>query len=128
MSSLLVVTSRAEDVSELNEILRETSWLLTDVSSLDDAIVKLKAVALPIIFYDRDAAGVCWQETIERLIAARQGACVVLISNVADQYLWEEVVQHGGFDLLSRPFRKDQVLSALAFAHAHLRAPWPRVC
>jgi len=128
MSSLLIVTSRAEDVSELNEILRGTSWLLTDVSSLDDAVAKLQAAALPIIFYDRGAAGVCWQETIERLIAARKGSCVVLISNVADQYLWEEVVQHGGFDLLPRPFRKDQVLSALAFAHAHLRAPWPSVC
>jgi len=128
MNSLLIVTSRAEDVSELNEILRETSWLVTEVSSLDDAAAKLKAAALPIIFYDRDAAGVCWQETIERLIAARKGACVVLVSNVADQYLWEEVVQRGGFDLLPRPFRKDQVLSTLAFAHAHLRAPWPSVC
>jgi FixJ family two-component response regulator len=63
---------------------------------------------------------------MRRLIKTRRGACVVLLSSVADQYLWDEVVHQGGFDLLTRPFRKEQVLSTLMFAYAHCRTPWPK--
>jgi FixJ family two-component response regulator len=126
MSSLLLFSSRAQDSSELKEVLRGTPWELTAaVSRLEDAAALLAAAPVPILLFDRDAAGACWQDTMKQLIEARKNACVVLLSGVSDQYLWEEVVQHGGFDLLTRPFRKEQVLSALLFANAHVRAPWP---
>jgi hypothetical protein len=78
MSSALIVISRAEDVSELSEVLPEMSWQLTDVSNLDDASAKLNAPALPAIFYDRDAAGDC---SAQGRISARRGrACVEELS------------------------------------------------
>jgi FixJ family two-component response regulator len=127
MSSLLLFSSRAEDSTELKEVLRGTPWELTAaVSRVEDAAALLAATPVPILLFDRDANGACWQDTMKRLIEARKNACVVLLSSVSDQYLWEEVVQQGGFDLLTRPFRKEQVLSALLFASAHVRSPWPK--
>lgn len=131
MNSLLLFSSRAEDSSELKEVLRGTPWELTAVARLEDAVALLTAASVPILLLDRDAPGACgqdacWQDTMKRLIEARKNACVVLLSSVSDQYLWEEVVQQGGFDLLTRPFRKEQVLAALLFANAHVRAPWPK--
>lgn len=123
--TLLIVTSRAEDMPELLGLLRETPWELTSVPQ-EEAAAALKAAPVPILLFDRDLAGPSWRETIKRLIHSRRNACIVLLSNVADQYLWEEVVQQGGFDLLTRPFRKEQVLSALVFAYAHCRTPWPK--
>jgi DNA-binding NtrC family response regulator len=123
---VLIVTSRAEDVAELNSILEGTPWELTNASRGEDVGAALKAASVPILLFDRDTASESWQKTMRDLIKLRRGACVVLLSNVADQYLWEEVVQHGGFELLSRPFRKELVLSTLVFAYAHCRAPWPK--
>jgi FixJ family two-component response regulator len=123
---LLIVTSRPEDVEELALLLEETPWDLTDASQREDPAVGLKGATVPILLFDRDTAGACWQVTLRRLVKARRGACVVLLSNVSDQYLWDEVVQHGGFDLLARPFRKEQVLSTLMFAHGHCKTPWPK--
>jgi DNA-binding NtrC family response regulator len=123
---LLLVTSRPEDVKELASILEETPWELSNASHLEDPSAALKCAAVPIVLFDRDRAGACWQVTMRRLVKSRRGACVVLLSNVSDQYLWDEVVQHGGFDLLARPFRKEQVLSTLMFAYAHCRTPWPK--
>jgi len=123
---VLIVTSRAEDVAELSSILEGTPWELTDASHAEDAAAALKVASAPILLFDRDAAGPSWQKTMRELIKSRRSACVVLLSSVADQYLWEEVVQHGGFDLLSRPFRKETVLSTLVFAYAHCRTPWPK--
>jgi FixJ family two-component response regulator len=123
---VLIVTSRAMDVDELASILHDTAWELTDASHVEDPSTALKAAAVPILLIDRDAASESWQATLRRLIKSRRGACVVLLSSVADQYLWDEVVHQGGFDLLTRPFRKEQVLSTLMFAYAHCRTPWPK--
>src|SRR5271170_1272363 len=97
--SLFIVTSRAEDVHELNELLHGAPWELSDVLDLAGAEQALKAAAVPILLFDRDTTDTCWQATMKRLIKIRRNACVVLISNVSDQYLWDEMVQQGGFDL-----------------------------
>jgi FixJ family two-component response regulator len=123
---VLIVTSHAEDVEELTSILTETPWDLTDASHLQDPSTALKGAAVPILLFDRDTPGESWQVAMKRMIKSRRGACVVLLSSVADQYLWDEVVHQGGFDLLTRPFRKEQVLSTLMFAYAHCRTPWPK--
>ncbi len=122
---LLMITSRAEDVKDLQALLLETPWELTAISSPDEAAAALKEAPVPILLFDRDTEGASWQTTMKRLIHSRS-ACIVLVSNVSDQYLWNEVVQQGGFDLLTRPFRREQVLSTLMFAYAHCRAPWPK--
>jgi FixJ family two-component response regulator len=123
---LIIVTSRAEDVADLKAILHDTPWELAGIPRIEDAAIALKEASAPILLFDRDTAGACWQDTMKRLIKSRRSACVILLSSVADQYLWDEVVQQGGFDVLARPFRKEQVLSALVFAYAHCRAPWPK--
>jgi FixJ family two-component response regulator len=123
---LLMVTSRAEDVEELKSLFRETPWELNDVSNVEQAVAALKAAPVPILLFDRDLDSEHWQATMKRFIHSRRGACLVLVSSVADQYLWDEVVQHGGFDLITRPFRREQVLSTLMFAYAHCRTPWPK--
>jgi FixJ family two-component response regulator len=122
---LLIVTSRQSDIEELAELLRDTSWQVERVL-LPAAPDALKTADVPIMLFDRDAAGPDWRARMKRLVTSRRNACVVLLSSVTDQYLWEEVVHHGGFDLLTRPFRKEQVLSTLVFAFAHCRAPWPK--
>jgi FixJ family two-component response regulator len=125
--SVSIITSRAEDIRELNDFLHGTPWELIDVSDLEGAAVALKTTAVPILLFDRDTAGSCWQTTMKGLIRKRRGTCVILLSNVTDQYLWDEMVQQGGFDLLTRPFKKEQVLSTLVFAYAHCRVPWPKI-
>ena len=123
---LLILTSREEDLGELNELLVDSAWELARVPQLEDAAAALKSTAVPVLIFDRDAAGAAWKETVKRLVKSRRHACIVLLSNVSDQYLWDEVVQQGGFDLLTRPFRREQVLSTLLFAYAHCRTPWPK--
>jgi FixJ family two-component response regulator len=124
--SLLMITSRPEDEAELKELLHGTPWELEALPQIEYAAAALKAAEVPLLLFDGATAGPQWREKMKALATSRRNACVILLSNVSDQYLWEEVVQHGGFDLLTRPFRKEQVLSTLLFAYAHCRTPWPK--
>jgi DNA-binding NtrC family response regulator len=124
--SVLMITSRPEDEAELKQLLQDTPWELEALLRIEDAAAALKSAAVPLVLFDGDTADAQWREEMKALVKSKRNACVILLSNVSDPYLWEEVVRHGGFDLLTRPFRKEQVLSTLLFAYAHCRTPWPK--
>lgn len=69
-----------------------------------------------VILCDRDQPGRPWREVLDSLVAGFPGSCVLLVSPVNDDYLWREVVQHGGYDVLTRPLREQAVLHAIQAA------------
>ena len=73
-----------------------------------DMVKLARQVDAPVILYDRDLPGVEWQKGIPRLVSASNTPCLILLSDVSDPYLWDELVQHGGFDLLTRPFQREK--------------------
>jgi hypothetical protein len=79
----------------------------------------------PVILVDRYFRGVDWRFTVSSLVNLEADSCLILLSDVSDQYLWNEVVQHGGFDVLARPFEHSAVLRTLAFAQKHREGVWP---
>jgi hypothetical protein len=46
---------------------------------------------------------------MDRLAAGSPESCIFLVSPVKDDYLWCDVLSHGGFDVLIRPFRSEIV-------------------
>lgn len=122
---VLLVSARAEDRRNLQAILKGTPWDMVEVGDRAGAVEALQRSAFPIVLYDRDLAGGAWQDGLQMLLAACGRACVILLSSVADEYLWNEVVQGGGFDVLTRPFRKEQVVATLDFAYTHWKTRWP---
>jgi AmiR/NasT family two-component response regulator len=123
---VLMITSRPEDEAELKELLHNSPGELETLPRIEDPAAALRAAAVPLVLFDGSTADTQWREEMKALIQSRRNACVILLTNVSDQYLWEEVVQQGGFDLLTRPFRKEQVFSTLLFAYTHFRTPWPK--
>ncbi len=123
----LLVSAQDADRRAFDAILSGTQWALIAVPDLANAIAELSRAVFPIVLYDRDLSGGPWQRTVKELSAAQAGTCIILLSSVSDQYLWDEVVQHGGFDVLARPFEKQQVLSTIDFAYTHWRTAWPAV-
>jgi FixJ family two-component response regulator len=53
------------------------------------------------------------------LATASGGACVLLISTVADDNLWNEVVLNGGYDVLRKPLREADLLRAVKLAWSY---------
>ena len=119
-------TTRQDDAANLSAILEGTPWALNEAAIRAEAVRIVRETSVPIVLCDRDVGAGPWQETMAALIAARRGACVILLSIVADQYLWDEVIRLGGFDVLTRPFQKEQVLAMLMFAYTHWKTSWPK--
>lgn len=113
-----LVTSDA-DRRVLAGICARSGWPLVIAETPEearDARDKLKA---PVILCDRDLPGKGWRQTVEVLASSPHRACVILVSGVVDTYLWDEVVRTGGYDVLPKPLREDEVVRAVRLAWSY---------
>jgi hypothetical protein len=69
-----------------------------------------------VILCDRHQPGYPWREVMDRLAVSSPRSCMLLVSPVNYDYLWSDVLQHGGYDILIRPLREGAVLHAVAAA------------
>jgi CheY-like chemotaxis protein len=66
-----------------------------------------------ILLCDRNLPGADWREVVQTAASAPQLVYSILLSKVADDYLWNEVIRRGGYDLLVTPLREEDVLRAV---------------
>jgi FixJ family two-component response regulator len=85
----------------------------------DQARAALDQLKAPVILYDRDLAGGDWREVVQALASSPHRTCVILISRVVDDYLWNEVAQKGGYDVLLKPLREEDVVRAVRLAWSY---------
>ena len=100
-------------------ICSRNRWNLLFVGTREEARRVLDKVKAPVILCDRDLPGDGWRETVEDLASSSHRACIILVSGVVDTYLWNEVVLTGGFDVLSKPLREDEVVRAVRLAWSY---------
>jgi FixJ family two-component response regulator len=118
-------SDRYHDCLTLQALLQGTQWMPIQAANWSDMFKLARQVHAPVILYDRDLPGLEWQKGIPRLVGASSTPCLILLSDVSDPYLWDELVLHGGFDVLARPFHREGVLAMLDFAHTHWKTRWP---
>jgi hypothetical protein len=68
-----------------------------------------------------------WQTSIPSFLDPPATRSLILLSDMSDPYLLAELVQYGGFDVLSRPFEREEVLGTLAFAYKTLAGRLARI-
>jgi FixJ family two-component response regulator len=73
----------------------------------------------PIIIWDRDLPGEDWRDVVHLLATLPHRPCVLLLSRVVDDYLWNEVVRFGGYDVLSKPLKEAEVLRVVRLAWSY---------
>ena len=120
---VILANGNRDDRSSLEGVLAGTPWVVVEADPPEIEHV-VREAAVPIVICDRDRSD-CWRTMIRALIKARRDVCVIVLTNDADAQLSGEVVRCGGFDLLTRPFDRRQVLPMLVFAYTFCRGHGP---
>jgi DNA-binding NtrC family response regulator len=87
--------------------------------SLENAWDLTKMFHAPVVLLDRNWPGTDWRAAIQGFASSPYRPCAILISGVADDYLWETVVRLGGYDILAKPLRADSVERVIKLALAY---------
>jgi FixJ family two-component response regulator len=121
---VLAIVREDLDRNSLSTFSVRGQWDLVLTSSCEEALKGLKKMRAAVILCDRDLPGLDWRDALEALAASRPDCPIVLTSSVNDEYLWDEVIHKGGYDVLSKPLREDLTVRAvnLAWSYSKERA------
>jgi len=98
------------------------NWDVSFATSCPDAVALIGQTKAQILFVDRDLAGSDWRETMSAFASSSNKICIMLVSRVVDTYLWNEVVRNGGYEVLPKPLRADDVSRAVNLAWSYWRS------
>jgi DNA-binding NtrC family response regulator len=115
------------DRATLSESAERARWDLQLTNSCEEAWHLADQLRAAVILYDRDIQETEWREAVGILSALAHRPMVILISRVADEYLWNELFRIGGFDVLRKPLRADEVERVLTLALSYWRSECARV-
>ncbi|MEQ1884752.1 MAG: hypothetical protein ABL967_06795 [Bryobacteraceae bacterium] len=91
-------------------------WSVEFAGTLGEARGLLQQRKTPIVLYDRDLPATNWREAMHLLSSTPTPVYTILLSRVADDYLWAEVMRRGGHDLISTPLRMEDTVRAIRLA------------
>ena len=101
------------------DISSRRDWDVHFATTFPDARALIDRVKAQIVFMDRDLAGPDWRETMSSFASSSRRTCIILISGVVDAYLWNEAVRYGGYEVLAKPLRGEDVSRAVRLAWSY---------
>lgn len=116
---VLAIAPDERDKSSLSLFSVRGQWDLALTGSCDEALEMLKKMRAAVILCDRDLPGLDWRDALETLAASRPDCPIVLTSSVNDEYLWDEVIHKGGYDVLAKPLQENQTVRAVNLAWSY---------
>lgn len=110
------VSKNEADYRTLREVAGPVSQSVVSCADVQQARTAIRLHAPTIVVCEVRENG-NWQQLLEEAQAAQ---CLMLVvSRHADERLWAEVLNLGGFDVLSLPFERDELSRVLSSALRH---------
>ena len=112
----LLIGSEPEDEAFLQGIFDLYGWDLYVVRNLGAALTLLRLIQVPVVITERDLAAGGWKDVLQEVRDLGHQPLLVVTSRLADEYLWSEVLNWGGHDVLAKPLRQPEVVWVLNHA------------
>ena len=120
---ILSVSPDEGDHSELLEILDELPFHVTPVRSSREAAASLDSAQFDVILCEGRLPDGNWLQILNRISTEAEKPLLIVTSRLADASLWAEVLNLGGYDLLAKPFNRQEVRHVLTSAWVHSAYP-----
>jgi DNA-binding response OmpR family regulator len=121
-TSILLISPHAEDHSILLSMLEQSGVSICHASNTREASDLLDREAPSIIVCERDLPDGSWKDILNRAENAPKIPLLLVTSRQADESLWAEVLNLGGYDVLLKPFDRSEVTRVVSMACRPARA------
>jgi len=125
---ILSISAAAEDHRALRQSAsRIPCWIRTE-DTCRTALWRLSQERISIVVCERDLPDGTWRDILENLDASPERPYLIVTSRLADDLLWAEVLNLGGYDVLAKPFNAKEtrhVLETAYLSRCGAGQPWP---
>jgi DNA-binding response OmpR family regulator len=115
----LAVGEFHQDRPLLHDLFRDLGWRLFEASNRRRAIQCLERNVVHVVLAESDLPNWNWKKILRDIRRLAPPPQLIVTSRTADDYLWAEVLNIGGYDVLPQPFERDEVERVVASAHRH---------
>ena len=119
---ILFVSPVRQDQAALRRIVRRAHRAIP-AASCRQALKRLDQGEVSVVLCDRDLPDGSWRDILHRIVDSAKPPLLIVTSRLADERLWAEVLNLGGFDVISKPFHSSEVLHVLETACGHRQSP-----
>ena len=103
-ATMLVISRNDNARTALLAILAGTGWTVLQVTNHAEAMELLGHQHFPVVITNGG-----WREILEFTSSLKRPPSVIVTAPVADEALWAEVLNLGGYDVLEQPFDATEV-------------------
>ena len=107
--SILSISNVSEDHRSLREILRHSGWRIAEVRTCKAALSRLSQRPLQVVICESNLPDGNWRDVLLRIQSLAAPPAFIVSSRLADDHLWAEVLNLGGYDVLARPLSESEV-------------------
>jgi DNA-binding NtrC family response regulator len=115
-AAILLVSPCLNDHLVLPGILKGPGWQWHKSQGCREALELLERHTVAVLLCERDQPDGCWHDLLEGAAKHASPPSLIVSSRLADEYLWAEVLNLGGYDVLIKPFDCDEVLRVTSSA------------
>jgi DNA-binding response OmpR family regulator len=114
--SVHLITPNPEDTEILTGILGNRNCNLTWFRTAGEADGSLSQTKPAVVLCERDLPDGSWKQMLERIQTLTCKPILLVMSRFADDSLWAEVLNLGGYDVLSKPLDETEVVRVVEMA------------
>ena len=114
--SVLAIGEFGSDRMLLHDVVRRAGWRLLEASDRRRALRFLERMPVHVVLAESDLPNWDWKKVLHDLRRLAQPPQLVVTSRTADDYLWAEVLNIGGYDVLPQPLERDELERVVAAA------------
>jgi len=114
--SALLVSGVEEDHEFVGRVFSQQGWTLYKRKNLGSALAFLRDNVIPVVITERNLPLGDWTDLLAAIRHVFHPPLLIVTDRLADEYLWSEVLNLGGHDVLAKPFRESELIWVLSNA------------
>ena len=122
---ILSVSAALEDHEAVRHSASGLPCLIQTAKNCHSAFQTLENGRISIVVCERDLPDGTWRDVLEHLGSSPERPFLIVTSRLADGWLWAEVLNLGGYDVLAKPFDAKETRHVLETACLG-RCDWSR--
>lgn len=114
--TVLSVSGSESDHRALGHLFRHTKWTLLESKNCAEAAAVLEKGPVPVVICDHALPDGNWMDVLGRFAELPAPPLLIVAARLADDRLWAEVMNHGAFDVLEKPFNHSELVRVVSLA------------
>jgi DNA-binding NtrC family response regulator len=113
---ILLISQYQEDEHLLREVLTKFACPLGTSRSWQEATLLIHCHVLRVVVTESELPDGTWRDVLSSLDGVSNPPLLIVASRLADERLWADVLNRCGFDVLAKPFARDEVTRVIGHA------------